>query len=143
MKPRLLNFLLVEDNEDHAELILSMFEESRINNHIDHVDDGEKALAYLDRGTPYENALRPDVILLDLNLPKVSGFEVLAKLKNEARLRTIPVVVLTTSTAEADRLKAYESHVNSYLTKPVNFDSFQKMIQDLNYYWGVWNQPSY
>jgi CheY-like chemotaxis protein len=142
MNARLVHFLLVEDDDDHAELIQMTLAESRIGNTFDRVSDGEEALAYLRREGAYTDKLRPDVVLLDLKLPKVDGHEVLAQIKSDESLRGIPVVVLTTSHSEADKAKAYYNHANSYLVKPVDFDRFQQMVKDLKLYWGVWNQPA-
>ena len=142
MNSRLVHFLLVEDDDDHAELIQMTLAESRIGNTFDRVSDGEEALAYLRREGAYADKPQPDVVLLDLKLPKVDGHEVLAQIKSDESLRRISVVVLTTSQSEADRAKAYYNHANSYLTKPVDFGRFQQMIKDLKLYWGVWNQPA-
>ena len=142
MNARLVHFLLVEDDDDHAELIQMTLAESRIGNTFDRVSDGEEALAYLRREGAYTDKRQPDVVLLDLKLPKVDGHEVLAQIKSDESLRRISVVVLTTSQSEADRAKAYYNHANSYLTKPVDFGRFQQMIKDLKLYWGVWNQPA-
>ncbi len=140
MNLSLVHFLLVEDDDDHAELIRMNLAESRIGNTMDRVSDGEEALAYLRREGAFADRPRPDVVLLDLKLPKVDGHEVLAQVKSDDALRCIPIVVLTTSQAEADRAQAYFNHTNSYLVKPVDFAQFQKMVKDLKLYWGVWNQ---
>jgi len=137
---RLLRFLLVEDDEDHAEIVLHSLAEHRVSNAVDHVLDGEAALQYLRREGQYADSPRPDVILLDLKLPKLDGHEVLEQIKADHDLRSIPVVVLTTSDAESDRTRAYENFANSYLVKPLNFDQFNKMVEDLGLYWGVWNR---
>jgi CheY-like chemotaxis protein len=126
----------------HAELIQMTLAESRIGNTFDRVSDGEEALAYLRREGAYTNKPQPDVVLLDLKLPKVDGHEVLAQIKSDESLRRISVVVLTTSQSEADKVKAYYNHANSYLTKPIDFGRFQQMVKDLELYWGVWNQPA-
>src|SRR5690606_31762487 len=94
---------------------------------------------FLRRQGAHAEAERPDVVLLDLKLPKVDGLEVLAAIRADEELRDLPVVVLTTSDAEADRERAYEHHVNSYLVKPVDFEKFRQMVNDLSLYWGVWN----
>ena len=115
--------------------------ENQVANTVDRVKDGAEALAYLRRQGDFADRPRPDVVLLDLKLPKISGHEVLAEVKKDPELQTVPIVVLTTSEAEIDRAKAYGNHANSYLTKPVDFDQFAKMIQDLKLYWCVWNRP--
>jgi CheY-like chemotaxis protein len=134
-------FLLVEDDHDHAVLVLRYIERTRIGNIVHRVKDGEEALAFLRREGSYIQAPRPDVILLDLKLPKYDGHEVLAQIKADPDLRRIPVVVLTTSAAEIDRLKAYDLDANSYLVKPINREEFSHMIEELGRYWGGWNQP--
>jgi len=138
--------LLVEDNPDHAELVARSFRQSQTPNTIRHVTDGRMALNYLFRREQYADAAispRPDVILLDLRLPKIDGLEVLREIKDSHDLRCIPVVVLTTSQTERDIARAYQLHANSYLVKPVEFAKFTRMIEDLNTYWLQWNwQPS-
>jgi CheY-like chemotaxis protein len=141
MEGRLFHFLLVEDDDDHAAIVLRTLQRNRVSNTVDRVADGEQALHYLRQQPPYVGRPRPDVILLDLKLPKLDGHEVLAAIKAEPALRSIPTVVLTTSDAEIDRLRAYSNHANSYLVKPVDFQRFRQMVEDLNLYWGVWNQP--
>jgi CheY-like chemotaxis protein len=134
---RLIHFLLVEDDDAHAEITIRSLKQNRVANKVDRVVDGAEALAYLrDPDRPL-----PDVILLDLNLPKVDGHEVLAAVKEDHLLCAIPIVVLTTSDAEVDRLKAYRHHANSYLVKPIDFNRFRQMVVELSLYWGVWNQP--
>lgn len=141
-EPRLVKFLLVEDDDDHAEMILRTLMKQRINNKVDRVKDGVEAIDYLFKKGPYAKAPRPDVILLDIKLPKMDGHEVLAKIKQHEDLRTIPVVMLTTSRAESDRKKAYNGYVNSYLVKPFDFEQFRHMVEELHLYWGVWNEPA-
>ena len=134
--------LLVEDNPDHAELIRRSFEDHRVANKLYHVSDGEAALDYLFRRGGYtdlEKSPRPHVILLDLRLPKVDGQEVLKQVKGCSELRQIPVVILTTSEAEKDVNGAYDNGANSYLAKPVDFDKFTKLMDDLGFYWLGWN----
>lgn len=138
---RLIRFLLIEDDENHAELVRRNLDRDRIQNTLDRVGDGEEALAFLRKEPPYEDAERPDVILLDLKLPKRNGLEVLKDIKADESLHSIPVVVVTTSEAENDRQRAYELQANSYVMKPIDFEQFRRMVRDLSLYWGVWNQP--
>ncbi|HOB73783.1 MAG TPA: response regulator [Phycisphaerae bacterium] len=133
-------FLLVEDNDAHAKLVMLQFRDNTNGLTIDRVPDGESALAYLRRQGPYAGKDRPDVVLLDLKLPRVNGHEVLRQLKADEDLRGIPVIVLTTSQAEKDMVEAYREYANSYLIKPFDFGSFQRMIEDVANYWGEWNQ---
>jgi CheY-like chemotaxis protein len=138
-----LIILLVEDNPDHAELIVRSFEEHRIVNQIFHVLDGAAALDYLFRKGAYEDpksSPRPHVILLDLRLPKIDGLEVLKEIKSCPELLPIPVVALTSSESERDMIGAYSRHVNSYLVKPVDFDKFNQLMEDLGFYWLEWNR---
>jgi CheY-like chemotaxis protein len=139
---RLVRFLLVEDNDDHAMLIQRCLQRSTVTTFVDRVADGVRALRFLRREGEFSACLRPDVVLLDLKLPKLDGHEVLAIMKADPTLQDIPVVVLTTSATEADRVRAYASHANSYLVKPLDFHRFQKLVQDMSVYWGVWNQPA-
>jgi len=137
-----LEILLVEDNEDHAELVRRALAEHRVANRIRHLSDGQMALDYLFRRGAFEDPAsspRPHVVLLDLRLPRVDGLEVLAVVKTDPDLRRIPVVVLTTSDAERDLARAYASHANSYLVKPVGFEAFQKLMEDFGFYWLGWN----
>ena len=134
-----VRFLLVEDDDSHALLVMRNLERARVVNTVDRVSDGAAALAYLHAENPYESRIVPDVVLLDLKLPKIDGLEVLARIKNDEQLRTIPVVILTTSDAERDRARAYNNHVNSYVVKPIDFGQFQNMIKDLGFYWAIWN----
>jgi CheY-like chemotaxis protein len=134
---RLLRFLLVEDDDDHAKIVARSLTRERISNSVERVRDGVEALEYLRGG----KNLPPDVILLDLKLPRKDGHELLADLKADPELRSIPVSVLTTSDAEIDRTKAYMLHANSYLVKPLDAQQFRRMVQDLSLYWGIWNRP--
>lgn len=134
--------MLVEDNVDHAELVIRTLEEHRIANRVKHFLDGQSALDYLFERGEYSNRSdtdRPHVILLDLRLPRVDGIDVLKTIKEDEHLKTIPVVVLTTSEAEKDVAKAYYNHANSYLVKPVGFDEFKRLMDDLGFYWLSWN----
>jgi two-component system response regulator len=137
---KLVSFLLVEDDDDHAELVIRSLQNHRIANTIHHVKDGAEALDLLFQRGSYVDFPRPDIILLDLKLPKVDGHEVLRAVKSDIHLRVIPVVVLTTSTAESDKSRAYAEYANSYLVKPLDFKCFQKLAEELNLYWGLWNQ---
>ena len=138
-----LTVLLVEDNPDHAELVLRNMADFQVANSIIHVEDGEAALDYLfGRGT-YEDRKQyplPHLMLLDLRLPKVDGLEVLKEVKGNPDLKALPVVILTTSDAERDVAMSYEYHANSYVTKPVSFDDFSMLLKDLGFYWLAWNK---
>ncbi len=136
------HFLLVEDNEEHAELIRMAFDENQVVNTLDHVVDGELAIEYLRGEGAYENRCLPDVILLDIKLPKIDGHGVLEFIKSDEALQMIPVVILTTSAAEVDVVNAYKGRVNSYITKPMDFDQFHNMAKELNLYWAVYNLPA-
>jgi CheY-like chemotaxis protein len=134
--------MLVEDNIDHAELVIRTMEDHRIANTIKHFSDGQTALDYLMRRGEYAepaSSPRPHVILLDLRLPRVDGLEVLRLIKEEPEVQKIPIIVLTTSEAEKDVARAYDNHVNSYLVKPVGFEEFSKLMNDLGFYWLGWN----
>jgi CheY-like chemotaxis protein len=119
-------------------LILRSLKEHRVINNIYHVNDGAKALNYLFRREEYidpNKSPRPNLILLDLRLPKVDGLEILQKVKGDEKLKSIPVVILSTSDAESDVTAAYEKYVNSYLVKPVGFEKFDQLMKDLSFYW--------
>jgi two-component system, chemotaxis family, response regulator Rcp1 len=130
-----IEILLVEDNPGDVRLTLEVFKDGRINNKLNVVGDGVEALAYLKCEGKYADALPQDLILLDLNLPKKSGREVLAEIKSDPALRKIPVVVLTTSAAEMDILEAYNLHANCYITKPVDLDQFERVIRSIEDFW--------
>jgi DNA-binding response OmpR family regulator len=118
-------------------------EEFQVANTIYLVEDGQAALDYLNGQGMYSDRNqfpKPHLMLLDLRLPKVDGLDVLKEIKNDATLRSLPVVILTTSDAERDMAMAYEYHANSYVTKPVNFDEFSRMLRDLGFYWLAWNK---
>ncbi len=134
--------LLVEDNRMDVELTLDAFKEAHFGNTIQVCTDGEEALDYLSgkgRFADREQYPLPDLILLDLNLPKVNGHEVLSEIKAKPLLKRIPVVVLTSSKDEGDRARSYDSGVNSYLVKPVSFDGFLKVVKEVAEYWLVLN----
>jgi CheY-like chemotaxis protein len=132
-QPRLINVLLVEDDPGDVLMTREAFEEF-LNNRLDVVNDGAAAIAFLRKEEPYQDAPVPDLILLDLNLPRRDGREVLAEIKADPNLRHIPVVVLTTSAAEEDILRSYQLHANAYVTKPVDFDSFIKAIRQIDHF---------
>ncbi|GAA1870279.1 response regulator [Pseudonocardia ailaonensis] len=130
---RIVNVLLVEDDPGDVLMTREAFEE-HLHNRLDVVTDGAAALAYLRREPPYEDSPRPDLVLLDLNLPRRDGREVLAEVKNDETLRSIPVIVLTTSQAEEDVLRSYQLHANAYVTKPVDFDGFIEAIKQIDHF---------
>jgi chemotaxis family two-component system response regulator Rcp1 len=127
--------LLVEDNPGDVRLTIEALKDGKVHNHLNVVGDGEEALAFLRRQGQYANAPRPDLILLDLNLPKKDGREVLMEIKQEEGLKQIPIVVLTTSTAEKDIFKTYELHANCYISKPVDFDQFINVVKSIEDFW--------
>jgi CheY-like chemotaxis protein len=136
----------VEDEPAHAEIVRRNFQGFRLANQLVHVTDGEAALNYLYRREEFREASqspRPNLVLLDLRLPKVDGLEVLQTMKEDPALCQIPVVILTTSAAEADLVKAYKYHANSYLVKPVDFPQFITLMETLGYYWLAWNEYPY
>ncbi len=130
-----IDILMVEDNAGDARLAEEAFKESKMMNKLHRVKDGVEALAFVRRTDEFTDAPRPDIILLDLNLPKKDGRQVLEELKNDPDLKTIPVVVLTTSEAEQDILKSYELHANCYITKPVDLDKFMGIVKRLEDFW--------
>ena len=143
MKGEPIVILLVEDEEAHAEIVRRNFEHCRLANRLVHVADGQAALDYLYRRNGYADPARsprPGIVLLDLRLPKVDGLEVLKTIKADPDLGRIPVVILTTSKAESDMLRAYDHHANSYLVKPVDFAAFTQLMETFGYYWLAWNQ---
>ncbi len=130
---RIVNVLLVEDDPGDVLMTREAFDEY-LHNRLDVVTDGSDALAYLRHEAPYEDVPRPDLILLDLNLPRRDGREVLAEVKADESLRHIPVIVLTTSQAEEDVLRSYQLHANAYVTKPVDFDGFIEAIKQIDHF---------
>jgi two-component system, chemotaxis family, response regulator Rcp1 len=132
---RPIEILLVEDNPGDVDLTREMVEASKVRNVIRNVSDGVEAMAYLHREPPYSRAARPDLILLDLNIPRKDGRTVLSEIKEDADLRDIPVVVLTTSEAESDILKSYQLHANCYITKPVDLTKFTTIIRSIEDFW--------
>jgi CheY-like chemotaxis protein len=133
MKP--VEILLVEDNPGDADLAKDALERGKVKNNLHVVCDGEEAMAFLLRQGVFETAPRPDLILLDLNLPKKDGREVLAEIKAAPDLKRIPVVVLTTSRAEEDVLRSYNLYANCYLAKPIQLDRFFDMVQSIEDFW--------
>ncbi|MEH1875119.1 MAG: response regulator [Nostoc sp.] len=130
-----IEVLLVEDNPGDAQLTRIALEDSKISIHLNVVEDGVEAMAFLRKQDKYLKAAHPDIVLLDLNLPRKDGREVLAEIKGDENLRRIPVVILTTSQAEEDILKAYNLCANCYITKPVDFDQFVKIVQSIENFW--------
>jgi len=128
-------FLLVEDNLGDVRLTKEALKESKLSNNLNVVSDGCEAIAYLRREGKYSDATRPDIILLDLNLPKKDGREVLAEIKADPSLKLIPVVVVTSSEAEVDIIKTYDLHVNCYVTKPVDLPQFVKVVHSIGAFW--------
>jgi two-component system, chemotaxis family, response regulator Rcp1 len=135
MNTRPVEILLVEDNPGDARLTLEAFKEGKVINNLTVLHDGVQALEYLRREGAYAGASTPDLILLDLNLPRMDGREVLAAIKDDPALRTIPVVVLTTSSSQDDVSRAYGHHANCYITKPVDLDQFLRVIQSIESFW--------
>lgn len=130
-----VHILLVEDNEGDILLTLDAFEESKIKTRISVVRNGADALDFLFRKGEYKEESRPDLILLDINLPIYNGHEVLKKIKEDASLKKIPVIILTTSASQKDIKKAYENYSNSYVTKPIDMDDFLKAILKIEEFW--------
>ena len=142
MKPKDVRILLVEDNPDDVELTLRAFKKYNLTNEITVARDGEEALEILfnpQRDVPGQK--RPNLILLDLKLPKVDGLEVLQKIKSYPQIKLIPVVILTSSREEDDLIKSYQLGVNSYIRKPVDFDKFTEVVMQLGLYWLLLNEP--
>jgi len=132
---RPVEILLVEDSPSDTELTVEALNEAKVRNHLSIVEDGVQALDFLRRKGDYAQAPRPDLIMLDLNLPRKDGREVLAEIKSDDDLKMIPVVVLTTSRAEQDVLQAYKHHANCYITKPVDFGQFINVVRSIESFW--------
>ncbi|WP_121357207.1 response regulator [Flavisolibacter nicotianae] len=130
-----VRILLVEDNEGDIVLTMEALKEAKIRNEIDVVKDGEAALQFLRKAGVYKEASTPDLIFLDINLPKIDGMEILSIIKNDEQLKVIPVIMLTTSDAERDIMKSYYNHANCYITKPVDLDKFMSIIQTIKNFW--------
>ena len=137
-----LVILLVEDNDDHAELVMRTMRDQRVANIIYRVVDGQEAIDFLFHKGKFHgggDSPRPNLVLLDLRLPRVDGLEVLRTIKESPDLRRIPVVVLTSSSAESDVARSYDFHANSYVVKPLDFRTFTELMRDLGFYWLGWN----
>ncbi|HTQ62091.1 MAG TPA: response regulator [Candidatus Solibacter sp.] len=133
--PQPIDILLVEDNEADVRLTQEVLTDSKVRNNLIVANDGAEAMACLRRQGKFQNSARPDLILLDLNLPVKDGREVLAQIKEDANLKTIPVVILTTSKAEEDILRTYKLHANCYITKPVDLDQFVTVVRYIEDFW--------
>lgn len=132
---QMIEILLVEDNPGDVRLTQEALKEAKVSNRMNVVVDGEEALQYVRRQGRFHDAVRPDLILLDLNLPKKDGREVLTEIKSDPQLRSIPIVVLTTSNAELDIMRAYDLHANCYITKPVDLDQFLHVVREIESFW--------
>jgi len=130
-----IEILLVEDNPGDVRLTREALKDGKIINKLHVAEDGVEALAFLRREGKYHNAVRPELILLDLNLPKKDGREVLAEIKADVALKRIPVVILTSSAAEQDIIKSYNLHANCYVTKPVDLDQFINVVKSIEHFW--------
>ena len=130
-----IEILLVEDSAGDVRLTQEALRDAKVQNNLHVVSDGMEATAFLWRQGKYANAPRPDLILLDLNLPKKGGREVLEEIKRDSSLKSIPVVILTTSAAEEDILRSYQLHANCYITKPVDLDQFLKVVRTMDNFW--------
>lgn len=130
-----IDVLLVEDNPGDVRLTREAFREANEFIHVHVASDGVEAMAFVRQEGPHANAPRPDLILLDLNLPKMDGREVLAQLKGDDHLKTIPTIILTTSGAQADILRSYQLHANAYVSKPLQLDAFQSLVSSINEFW--------
>jgi chemotaxis family two-component system response regulator Rcp1 len=127
--------LLVEDNSGDARLAMEALKEGKVRNKLHWVKDGVEAMEFLRREGEYHDAPRPDVVLLDLNLPRKDGREVLAEVKSDENLRRIPVVILTISADEQDILRSYDTHANCYITKPLDLDRFMEVVKSIEDFW--------
>lgn len=141
---RAVEILLVEDNEGDMELTREAFNDAVFSNNLHIAEDGDIALDYLFKRNGYEDAVIPDIILLDLNLPSTDGKEVLEIVKSNASLKRIPIIVLTSSKADKDIFESYDLHANCYIVKPVSANKFMKVVQEVEKYWrGIVRLPSY
>ena len=132
---RAIEILLVEDNPADVQLTIEALKDAKLNNHLSFAEDGVEAMAFLRKEGKYAGAPRPDLVLLDLNMPRKNGREVLQDIKSDENLKTIPVVILTSSEAEQDILKSYMLNANCYVTKPVDFLQFVKVVKAIEDFW--------
>ncbi len=132
---RPIEILMAEDNPGDIRLTREALKDGKVSNSLNVVSNGSEALAYLRKQSPFENVIRPDLILLDLNLPKINGLEVLQEIKTDKILKMIPVVILTTSKSEQDITYSYQNHANCYITKPVDLDQFMNAINAIDDFW--------
>ena len=130
-----IEILLVEDSPGDVRLTVEALKEAKVHNRLSVVQDGVEAMEFLYKKGSFKDVIRPDLILLDLNLPRKDGREVLTEIKSDPKLRQIPIVVLTTSRAEEDVLRAYDSHANCYITKPVDFKQFMSVVKSIEDFW--------
>ncbi len=130
-----IEILMVEDNVSDARLAEETLKDSKIHNNLYHVEDGVEAMRFLHRQGEYSRAPHPDLVLLDLNLPRKDGREVLAEIKEDSKLRLIPVVVMTTSVAERDLVRTYGLHANAYVVKPIDLDQFVEVVRGIKDFW--------
>ena len=133
-----VDFLLIEDNQDHADLMINALQEFNIKNRIAHVLDGEAALAYLNKQSPYENEKKypiPQIILLDIRMPKMDGISVLKIIKEHERFKSIPVVMVSTSKLDSEIENCYRLGASGFISKPLQFDEFTRKMKELNHYW--------
>ena len=135
LQQRPIEILMVEDSPSDTQLAIEALHEAKISNRLSHVEDGVEALQFLRRQGPYQDAPRPDLILLDLNLPRMDGRQLLEEIKQDPDLKIIPVVVLTTSRSEQDVLRSYALHANCYITKPVDFTQFMHVVKSIEHFW--------
>ena len=142
LSPEVIKVLVVEDNPNDVAIIKRAMRKSEVKCELYFARDGEEALDFLYQQKDFEDAPRPDLVLLDLNLPKIKGLEVLGKIKADDHLRRLPVIVLTISEREEDMVKAYDSGAASYMTKPVDSKDFERLIQTVQDYWQIARTPS-
>ncbi len=135
MSPHTVEILMAEDNPGDVRLMLEALRQYKVRNQLHVVEDGEAALAFLRREAPYAQAPRPDLVLLDLNMPRKGGLEVLASIKADPSLRRIPVVILTSSGAERDVVSSYDQHANCYIIKPLDLEQFIQVVERIEGFW--------